>query len=315
MFSYSFSELHLLVVLSTSLFFCSCSRRTPNDLYVVKSLKTGLEYSNLYIERENEAIFNSFELKRQLPETKQKAELLLPEMQRIRDVMASVIQEIENDQIDLRAEASSKNETEAFYYEDNLDAVKRLFIQNKRATYLFRKIRNYKDLLLDSVRNNADFVNNMLIDIPLNGSGAKELDNFIEFFKNQPAISVDAFLEKLKGDVLLNEKRMLSHINDRITGHYNHSLVEVLIGVNSENIRSGEELRLTAGIGDFRYFPNSYVVVNGIKILPDEKGVFSYNTKINGNPGKYKLPVEITYIEADGNTQSITKTVEYTIIK
>ena len=278
-------------------------------------MKTGLEHSNRYIESENEAIFNSFEVKMQFPETKQKAELLLPEMQRIRDIMASVIKEIENAQIDLRTEASSKNETEAFYYEDNLDAVKRLFIQKKRATYLFRKIRNYKGLLLDSIRNNVDFVNNMLIDIPVNGSGVKELDNFIEFFKNQPAIAADAFLERIKNDVLLNEKRMLSSIADRMTNHYIHWMPEPLIGISSKYLKTNDELQLTAGISVFRYFSNSYMIVNGNKILPNEKGVFTYNFKIEGTPGKYKVPVEITYTEADGNPQSITKTVEYTIIK
>lgn len=315
MFFRSFPQLSILVVLSIFQLAVSCSGRTPNDLYVVKSLKNGLEFSNLEMKRQNEIFFNSFEGKTKLPETKQKAELLLPAMLRIREVMASVIYDIEKAQIDLRAEASSKNETEAFYHEDDLDAVKYLFIQKKRATYLFRKIKNYRDLLLDSIRNNADFLNNRLIDIPLNDSEDKELDNFTEFFKNQPAIAADAFLERLKNDVLLNEKRLLSSINDRMASPYIHWMSEPLIGVSSEYVKSNDELLLTAGIGGFRYFPNSYMIVNGNKILPNEKGVFAYSFKVNGKPGKYKVPVEITYTEADGNPQSITRTIEYTIIK
>ena len=45
-----------------------------------------------------------------------------------------------------------------------------------------------------------------------------------------------------------------------------------------------------------------------------KKELFTYSFKINGNPGKYKEPVKITYTEADGNSASITQNVEYTII-
>lgn len=315
MFFRRFSQLQLLVVLSIFQLFTSCSRRTPNDLYVVKSLKTGLEQSNLYIQRENEMIVNSIELKSQLPETKQKAEILLPEMLKVREIIAGVIKEIHRTQMDIRSQASFKNETEAVYQEDNLDVVKRLFIQQKRADSLFQVIKNYKRELIKVNKNRGDFIGKMLIDIPQNGSGLKELDNFVEFFRNQPAIAVDAFLERLKNDVLLNEKRILSSINDRVVNDYIHWMPTPLIGLSSEYVKSNDELHLTAGIGDFRYFPNSYIIVNGNKILPNEKGVFTYSFKISGSPGKYKVPVEITYTEVDGNTQSITKTLEYNIIK
>lgn len=303
------------LVIAIIITFTGCSRRTPNDLYVIKSLKTGLEHSNIYIQRESETIFNSFELKRQFPETKQKVDILLPEMLKAREIISGVIKEIDKAQMDLRSEASFKNETETVYHEDNLDVVKRLFIQQKRADSLFQIIKNYKRELITINKNSGDFINKMLIDIPLNGSGLKELDNFVEFFKNQPAIAADAFLERLKNDVLLNEKRMLSSINDRMVNDYIHWMPEPLIGISSEYVKSNDDLHLTAGIGVFRCFPNSYMIVNGNKILPDEKGVFTYSFKINGSPGKYKVPVEITYTEADGNPQSITRTVEYTIIK
>jgi hypothetical protein len=303
------------LVIAIIITFTACSRRTPNDLYVVKSLKTGLEHSNIYIQRESETIFNSFELKRQFPETKQKVDILLPEMLKVREIVSVVIKEIEETQRDLRSETSFKNGTETVYHEDNLDVVKRLFIEQKKAASLFQIIKNHKGDLININKNNSDFISKMLIDIPLNGSGLKELDNFVEFFKNQPAIAADAFLERLKNDVLLNEKRMLSFINDRMVNDYIHWMPEPLISISSEHVKSNDELHLTAGIGAFRYFSNSYMIVNGNKMLPNEKGVFTYSFKINGKPGKYKEPVEITYTEADGNSTSITRTIEYTIIK
>lgn len=305
----------LFACLLLTLFFVRCSRRTPNDLYVVKSLKTGLEQSNLYIQRENEMIVNSIELKSQLPETKQKAEIFLPEVLEVREIVAGVIKEINRSQRDIRLQASFESETEAVYQEDNLDVIKRLFIQQKRADSLFQVIKNYKRELIKISKNRGEFISKMLIDIPLNGSGLKESDNFVEFFKNQPAIAADAFLERLKNDVLMNEKRILSSINDRWVNDYIHWMPTPLIGLSSEYVRSNDELHLTAGIGNFRYFPNSYIIVNGNKILPNERGVFTYRVKVSGSPGKYKVPVEITYTEADGNTQSITKTIEYKIIK
>lgn len=311
--STSLKKIALPLAVFACLLFASCSRRTPNDLYVVKSLKTGLENSNLQIQRENETLFILFKEKLEAPETKQKAELLLPEMLRIKNVTAAILREIQNAQFELRSEASSKVNGETFYYEDNLDAVKRLFIEKKRASYLFQQLKDSKTLFLDSIGGNADFVNKGLIEIPLNESAAKEADNFISFFKNQPAIAADAFLERLKGDCLLNEKRLLSFINDRVTQHIFHDFPEFLLGINMTYFRSGEEIMVTGGIGSFRNYANSYMIVNGNRIYPSEKGIFNYVEKIKAKPGTYSMPVEISYFEADGNRQTMRRRIEYTV--
>lgn len=227
-------RLQLLVYLLVVLSFISCSRRTPNDLYVVKALKVSIEKLSNEIEKENEMTFASFQLKTQFPETRQKAELFLPSILRIRSITSSLLVDIKNAQFDLRKEATGKDDSEPFYYEDNLDAVKRLFIKKERAAYLFRKLNSYKTQLEGIDSSNRDYVSRLLIDMPKNETELKNLDNFLEFFKHQPAIAADAFLESLKADILLNEKRMLSFITGQIASHPVHYTSKVLTGTNVE---------------------------------------------------------------------------------
>lgn len=304
-----------LLILFASFTGVSCTNKSSNDLYMLKALKTSLVESNAETQRDSEFIFNSFKAKTELPETMDKALLLFPEMTRIRAITSSIIQEIENAQSDLRDEARFKDETEAFYREDDFDAVERLFVKQKKATHLFRKMREYKLMLIDSAGSNKDFVHNVLKDIPLNESGLRDLDNFIEYFKNQPAISADAFLEQLKGNVLRNEKKLLSFISNRITNHLQHSFPDVVVTQNATALRQGDVLKIKAGIGSFRYYTKSSMVAEGFVLSPDEKGIFNYSIRLKVNPGKYKMPITLTYIEADGNPQTFTTTVEYEIIK
>ncbi|RXK62290.1 hypothetical protein ESA94_04570 [Lacibacter luteus] len=312
---YRFSITSLFVFLLFNLFFIGCSRRTPNDLYVVKALKISLENSVAILERENEQALTTFQMKTQFPETREKAELLLPQMMGVKSITTSAINEIKKAQSDLIAEATSKDESEPFYYEDNLDAVKRLFIQKERAKFLFRKLKLYKTQLEAIDRSNKEYITHLLIDVPENEKQLENLDNFLEFFKYQPAISVDAFLESLKANILLNEKRMYFFISDKTTSHLNHNSTEILIGTNMRYFKSGDQLQITAGIAEFRYFSKSYMLVNGEKILPDERGRFIYDTKINKSPGNYQMPIEIGYVEADGNPQTLNKNIDYSVIK
>ena len=86
-----------------------------------------------------------------------------------------------------------------------------------------------------------------------------------------------------------------------------------LTTINSSNLKAGQPIEITAGLGGFSVVSKPTFVINGKNMPLNTDGVAVYNTIATGKPGRHFIPVTITYFKPDGSQSSISKKIEYTI--
>jgi hypothetical protein len=89
----------------------------------------------------------------------------------------------------------------------------------------------------------------------------------------------------------------------------------VMVEHSSDYVKAGDEVEVTAGVGAFSLKGRPIININGRNISPEADGVAYYKFKAPKNPGKHFVPVEVRFTDQDGRKQTITKSVEYTVIK
>lgn len=87
-----------------------------------------------------------------------------------------------------------------------------------------------------------------------------------------------------------------------------------IIGQNKSQLLVGQELEIVAGVGMFQQLRDLQVKVNDKEVLVSRDGVFVYKT-VALNPGNYSLPVMVSFSDQDGKQQTISKDVEYKVVK
>ncbi len=97
-------------------------------------------------------------------------------------------------------------------------------------------------------------------------------------------------------------------------GCNNFSQVSVLAHASSSAVKAGQSLEITAGIGEFGLSRKPVIAINGVARNADQEGVAQYSFVATGKPGKYILPVVISFERPDGVRDSLTKMIEYAIV-
>lgn len=87
-----------------------------------------------------------------------------------------------------------------------------------------------------------------------------------------------------------------------------------IVAQNKSQLTKGQELEIIAGVGLFKQLPNLEVKINNKEILVGEDGVFTYK-RIVSKTGSYSIPVSVSFIDQDGKQQTISKDVEYKVVK
>lgn len=123
-------------------------------------------------------------------------------------------------------------------------------------------------------------------------------------------------LNKLKNDVLYTRTALMDFCNSKVgivdgPGSYEH--FSIIAVVNSNYVKRGQTIELTAGAAEFSTARKPRVIINDKEVKLDDQGVALYKFKATGTPGKHIIPVNIELTMRNGAREIITKKVEYTI--
>ena len=123
------------------------------------------------------------------------------------------------------------------------------------------------------------------------------------------------FFNKMTNQILIIENELINYCRSRISDGGDWFDSEgVLIGQNTNHLRKGDQLIISAGVGAYSSKANPEITIAGKKIhLTD--GIAISKIKISDAPGKYNKTVRIDYIGKYKQPQSFKVNVEYTVDK
>jgi len=123
-----------------------------------------------------------------------------------------------------------------------------------------------------------------------------------------------AVWSKIENDILLSEYHLVDYIYKHIAVDYidTYTRFVPLIHQNYSQLKRGQQLALTAGIGAYSSATKK-VTIDGHPFKLNAEGYAQYKITAKNSPGKHRIPVKVEYTAPDGATRFFTKNVEYEI--
>ena len=263
-----------------------CKDSDKNSSLIFEELNESLERSNKNLELSTIEAINSIESKRQDVVTAEKANVWFSRAYPVVESSNKIIDFVDSTQqavIKMNVEDREK-------YAENLDSM----------------IRKYQQAVLTA-----------------DSYERKEFSNRIIFHSSKSNIlsdtfTIKTFLLKLKNDVRNMEDMAVLFCRNQIGSLDGDALFEKfqpIAAINSSVLKIGQEIVVDVGLGEFNLSNKPTFSINGINVLPNENGVGEYKMKVKKKPGKYIIPVKITYTRKNGKLDSIEKKIEYTVVE
>ena len=306
----------LVCIIFLQLFFSSCADKIKTSLIVYKALDEGLVNSNNSIDQQSQVQLSSLEDRLSQPGTAEKAKVWYPKAMEIQKLSDDVYTYIEGLKAELKKEAGLKthNGVESFKEGDKM-AVMRLFEKKHKAQELYERLKDYKlKVLAVDPDLNKEFSRTLVL-TTRDFDSAKDEDFWRTFFDDIPTMAALGVLSKFQNNVRLIENRTISFCDSHISSYtLQHSWPAAIVSQNISQPRPGESVEVMAGIGSFSSI-DPIISIQGKKIPVTHYGYVVYKYQVSEKEGKYTLPIDISYMNADGNKISITKIIEYTVAK
>lgn len=221
---------------------------------------------------------------------------------------------IDNLKRELKIEAGLKLvEGREVFPEDNVTAVIHLFDEKGEGKGLYDSLEKYeRDMLTIDSEINNEFKNNFISSTRIYPGK----DNFIQtFFANIPVIGALAMLSKFENDTKIMENQFVSYCHNKSSPvMIIDDFVAPLVSQSSTNVKGGDEIEITAGVGAFSTVMKPVISIRGKSLQLGEDGTALYKLKAPLEPGKYSLPVTFQYTKADGTSGVMIKEVGYTVV-
>lgn len=118
----------------------------------------------------------------------------------------------------------------------------------------------------------------------------------------------------IQNKALLLENKIVAFCKNKTEGGciLRYDKFSVLIGQNTNQLKRGETLEISAGVGAYSMAAQAKISFNGFTI-PTINGVSTFKLKTNDSPGKHSVPVNIIFINENGETVSGKYNIDYTI--
>ena len=286
----------ILLVISV-VFLYSCSNHS-NDIAAFKVLNEGLVNSNKVIDRSNETIYHSFQDKLTDPLTAEKAKIWYPKTETVRELSKDLTNYIEGLKTNVREEAA---------------------LQNKDANDLYSRLIDYKKNLMQiDSEMTAEFKSNLILTNSSFDSIQNNQKDFAKtFFHSLSGEGTISLLSKFQNNIKVNENKLLMYCLFKIQSVIidGYDWLSVFVSQNTSYLKSGDKVEITAGVGAFSQRALPEIIIGGKKIPIDVTGVAIASFKAPNKPGKHFVPVEVSYTDQDGKKQTITRTIEYTVLE
>jgi len=285
-----------LLLVSSVIFFLSCINNSKND-EAFKILDESLVNSSQIIRRSNEMIYSSLNTKLSDPSTHYKAEIWYPKAMQIQKLSADITDYIEQLKVNTRKEGELNNDESNKLYNQLIKYKNDIMHIDSEMTAVFDTTIILTTRPFDTKKDKKDFTK-----------------TFFENISTEAAISI---LTTFQNNIKIIENKLIVFCHDHCNGDRiidDFTSFSAIVAQTSTNVKGGEKIEITAGIGAFSRNAKPIIMINGKSIQPSEDGAAYYKFKTSNKSGKHFIPVEISYTDQDGKRQTIRKNVEYTVV-
>lgn len=286
-----------------------------------RTVNKSLMNSTNNISAANETIYKSLEEKLKDPKSAAQAQKWEPLAQKAKAYAADMNAYIDGLKQDLKKEADlkmvNKNGVQVEdYNESNLDASTRLFENKKKGEELQKKLKEYRDNMLNiDPEIRQAFETSLSVEDPMKpivGQEGNKQDFTTTYFHMTPTVASLTLLSKFQNSVKNAENQVVTFAHSKIGEVAVHmDAVGVLVGQSSNYLMPGQELIVTAGVGAYSSTTKTNLTVNGSAINM-VGGQGEYKTTVSG-AGKHTIQVSGTFIGENGQPIPVSKTIEYTV--
>jgi gliding motility-associated protein GldM len=302
-----------LLFLAAVLTLYSCESNSKETLNAFKLLDESLNSSNRQIQISCDEIYHSLQERIYDPANKEKAAVWTPRAKRIVDLSQDITNFIDSLINALKQQAGlRKIDGNEIFNQDNVSIVNGFFASN--GNRLFTRLLNYKNEILASDSSFVVQFQKSIYVITAQHDGLKTETLADSFFYNIPVIAAISLLDRFKNNVKTIENRLLVFCYEHLP-RYDHSYNEcaALVAQSSTIVQNGEKIEITAGILSVDNRCSPEITIGKRKVAVDYDGTAKYVFRAS-QLGKYKIPVEIKYVDQNGVIMSKTKNVEYRVV-
>jgi gliding motility-associated protein GldM len=306
--------INLMYLVLTALLALNVSAEIINAFKVVDN---SLTTTNTVVDRSTETIMESFKLKLQAPESRAKAEIWMPKAQTANGLTKEIFDYIEGLKMKLKVGAGfNPSDPNSKFKEDNIDVATRIMDKQGEGEKLRTKLAAYKTAMLAiDPEVGKMFEKNLPIntEIPkLSNTNLSKVTWASAYFHMTPTVAALTMLSKFQNDVKTTENRMVNEFHNRVGQVVvRFDAFEPIVGASTTYLFPGQELEITAGLGAFSKTKLPTVSIAGSPVTLNEKGLAVRKIKVGSTSGS--VNVVVNYTDQDGNPQSKTSTINYTV--
>ena len=271
-----------LILISCICIIFSCT--SDRDKLLLETSFKSIHNSNEFIQTNTKLLYLSLNNKANEIQTRIVARNLVERLKDLNDTTRSILKEL-----------------------DNFKSFKE---NSNRSIFLISKLKNYISYLekLEPEIETIHIIGKDLIEI--------DFKNLEIFLKEKLPSKVKLNIEILKNLIYLIENEIVEYANNKSEPGCNltYEKSRILISQNSLNFKKGEVLIISAGIGSYSVAASATFVIDSNSIIrPDESGVATFKKIVVQEPGKYEIPIQIKYINPDGERKVVEKIIQYEV--
>ena len=286
-------------------------------LNAFKTVNNSIVNANGVITANNNTIYKSFNDKLADAKTAEKAKMWKPKADQAQAISKKAYDYIEVVKEKLKKEAGyNLEEGDTTNWTDNLDASTRLMDKLGEGDKLKAELDKVKkDLLSIDPEITREFANKLPIDlsVPKSQTGNKNPSWTRNYFHMTPAIAALTILNKFQNDIKNSENQIVTYCHSKIG--------EVAVrfdkygfvgGLSSSYLMPGEKLKVYAGLGATSSAAQPTITINGRTVGLNAEGLAETEFD-GGGTGSHSVNVNISYVDQDGITKTITKKLDYAV--
>jgi gliding motility-associated protein GldM len=287
-------------------------------LNAFKTVDRSLTSTNSTINNSTETIIASLDEKRSDAATAAKAQIWFPKAQRAQQLTSELNTYINSlrSQILTAAGFDPAKNGDSTFKEDNQDVATRLMVEEGKGKELRARLEKYKADMTAIEPSLKAQVDEDLRQINLETPPTKNTSNpswETAYFHMVPTVAALTMLSKFQNDVKTAENRVVSLFHEQVGKvAVRFDKFAAIIGQSSSYVMPGQEIEITAGVGAFSTGARPTITINGSGAALGEDGAARAKFAAGG-VGSHSVPVTIRYTDQEGNPQTITKNIEYTV--
>lgn len=303
--------INMMYLVLTALLALNVSSEILNAFKVVNN---SLEETNRVVHASTNEVMTSLQAKLTDAGTAEKAKIWYPKAQQVQQLTESLDKYINSlkNQILTTAGADFAKKDSSFK-EDNIDISTRIMVDKGEGKKLYDQLKNYRQAILNIDPAIADEFKTSL-PINLNTPRTKNKGNNTweaAYFRMVPTVAAITILSKFQNDVKTAENKVITFCHEQVGKvEFRFNAYEPIIGQNSQVLLAGQELVITAGLAAFNTDQRPTVNIGGQNIPTDSKGLATWKSNVSSSG---KIPVRITFTDQEGNQQTKTYDVDYTV--